>query len=89
MRLGRQPHPSQLLRSAIYHRLKIPRGHKRAVIAVAHSILVTIWHLLSKPAACTDLGPDHCRTQNTDRERRRLVSKLQKLGYDVQLVPAA
>lgn len=73
-----------------YHRLKLRRGHKRAVVAVAHSMLVTVWHLLSKPTdPYVDLGPDHFNRTDTDRQRQALVRKLKNLGYDVHLVPAA
>jgi transposase len=72
-----------------YHRLKARRGHKRALIAVAHSILVTTWHLLARPQPYTDLGPDHFRQPSDDQQAARLVRRLQHLGYSVQLTPAA
>jgi transposase len=72
-----------------YHRLKARRGHKRALIAIAHSVLVTHWHLLSKPAPYVDLGPDHLHRFNADRQRNHLIHKLQRLGYEVHLSPAA
>ena len=72
-----------------YHRLKARRGHKRALIAVAHSMLVTIWHLLSTPAEYADLGPDHFHKHDATRHRNRLVRKLEKLGFHVELTPAA
>ena len=72
-----------------YHRLKARRGHKRALIAVAHSILVTIWHLLSKPQPYTDLGPDYFHRADADHQRQRLIRKLEQLGYEVHLSPAA
>ena len=45
--------------SALYHRLKAKRGAKRALIAVAHAILVTIYHLLKDGTYYQDLGADH------------------------------
>lgn len=72
-----------------YHRLKARRGHKRALIAVAHSILVTIWHLLARPLPYADLGPHHFRRPPATEQAERLVHRLQQMGYAVQLTPAA
>ena len=72
-----------------YHRLKARRGHKRAVMAIAHAQLVTIWHLLSTPQPYTDLGPDHFHRLDGDRRRMGLIRKLEQLGYTVHLTPAA
>ena len=72
-------------------RLSRRLGGARARCAVARSILIIIWHLLSSPAArFTDLGPDwHAR--KTDRDKKILghVRQLQALGLDVTLTPAA
>lgn len=72
-----------------YHRLKARRGHKRAVMAIAHAQLVIIWHLLSRPQPYTDLGPDHFHRVDSDRRRQGLIRKLEQLGYTVHLTPAA
>jgi transposase len=73
-----------------YHRLKARRGHKRALIAIAHAMLVTIWHLLSKPQQpYADLGPDHFRHADGDRRRQGLIRKLEQMGYQVHLTSAA
>ena len=74
---------------ALYHRLKARRGHKRALIAVAHSILVTLWHLLSKSQPYADLGPDHFRQLSRPDRATELVRRLQHMGYTVHLNPAA
>jgi transposase len=74
-----------------YHRLARRTGGARAQVAVARSILVIIWHLLSDPAArYTDLGPDwHARKTDRNRATRSHVRHLQALGYQVTLTPAA
>lgn len=74
-----------------YRRLVKRRGKLKALVAVARSILVIIWHLLSNPGTrYHDLGPEYF-TNRTDRERRTRnhVRQLQALGYDVTLAVAA
>ena len=74
-----------------YRRLVRRRGKLRAVVAVARSILVIVWHLLADPSArFTDLGADYySRRINNDRRTRHLVQQLQALGHQVTLSPAA
>ena len=74
-----------------YRRIARRRGKKKAVVAVGRSILIIIWHLLSKPSATfTDLGPDHYTNRNdTRRATLNHVRRLQALGYRVTLEPVA
>jgi len=74
-----------------YRRLVKRRGKLKALVAVARSILVIIWHLLANPTArYRDLGVDyHTNRANTDRKTRSLVQQLQALGHHVTLQPAA
>lgn len=76
---------------ARYRRLVKRRGKPKALVAVARSILIIIWQLLSNPADhYHDLGADyHSRHTNTARQTRNHVHQLQALGYTVTLVPAA
>jgi transposase len=74
---------------AQYHRLKSRRGHKKAVIAVAHSMLITAWHLLSDNSEYVDLSPRHFDDLHQHHLTRRLVHRIQQLGYQVALTPAA
>lgn len=73
--------------SARYRRIASRRGHQRAAVAVAHTILVICWHVLSKREPFQDLGADfHTRrTATPEAEIRRLVHRLQVLGHAVQL----
>ena len=73
----------------MYHRLKARRGHKRALIAIAHAMLTTIWHLLSRASDYADLGTIQLRQHNPQRLTRHLVQRLEQLGYAVSLTPAA
>jgi transposase len=74
-----------------YRRLVRRRGKLRALVAVARSILVIVWHLLADPTArFIDLGADfYSRRINRDRRTHDLVRQLQALGHQVTLVPAA
>jgi transposase len=75
--------------SALYHRLAKRRGSKRAVIAVAHALLVIIYHMLKTKTAYKDLGPDYFDRLDPDRLTKQLVKRLESLGHKVVLTPAA
>lgn len=70
-----------------YRRIVKRRGKGKALVAVAHSILVIIWHLLADPTArYQDLDPDYYdRSVNTDRKLNNLVRQLEALGHTVTL----
>ena len=70
-----------------YRRLVKRRGKLKALVAVARSILVIVWHLLADPAArYRDLGRDFYATHiNKNRRRRHLIRQLEALGYTVTL----
>ncbi len=74
-----------------YRRLVRRRGKQRALVAVARSILVIVWHLLNDPdARYVDLGSDYyTKRLDPDRKARDLVRQLQALGHHVTLAPAA
>jgi len=75
--------------AAQYQRLRPRLGHGRALGAVMHSMLTTIWHMLSTGEAYHDLGGDYYRRRDPERQTRRLVSQLQALGHTVTLEKAA
>ena len=75
--------------AARYHRLAARRGPKRAALALGHSVLVAVWHLLRDPTAgYHDLGPGHADERNRQAVQRRLVRRLEGLGYRVRLEPS-
>jgi transposase len=75
--------------SSQFHRLRARRGEKRAAVAVAHSILIVVYHLLAEPEAVfTELGGDYFLKRNAEQEQRRAVRKLETLGFTVSLAPA-
>ncbi len=76
--------------SAQYARVRGRRGPGRAAVAVGHSILVIIWHLLSTGELYTDLGGDYFdRRRTSTAHQRRLVAQLEAMGHKVTLEPAA
>ena len=75
--------------AAQYQRLKPRRGHKRALGAVKHSIIGAIWHMLSTGETYRDLGPDYFANRDPERQTRRLVKQLQRLGHTVTLQDGA
>lgn len=70
---------------AKYYRIKSRRGGKKAVVAVAHSLLVVIYEMLREGTAYKDLGPDHFDKINRKATTTRLVKRLRELGYEVHL----
>ncbi len=74
---------------AQYRRLAARRGAKRALVAVAHSLLVIIYHLLTTGEVYRELGADYFDRRNKEALARRLVKRLTTLGYTVTLEPQA
>lgn len=74
--------------AAQYCRLAARRGKKRAAVAVAHSILVIAYHIIQRGTVYTDLGSDYFDRRNEHDTQRRLVKRLEQLGYKVTLEPA-
>jgi transposase len=60
---------------------------QKALVALQHSILVSVWHMLSANTGYRDLGADHFLRRDPERERRRAITALNKLGYTVTLNP--
>jgi len=71
--------------AAQLHRLAARRGKKKALLAVAHSILIIAYHLLTENTEYRDLGPIFCDQRDEQRVTRRLVDRLTALGYSVKL----
>ncbi|HME04244.1 MAG TPA: IS110 family transposase [Solirubrobacteraceae bacterium] len=71
---------------AQYEQVKHRRGHKKAIVAVAHSILIAAYHILSDEVRYQDLGGDYfTRRADPSRIAKRLVAQLQRLGHTVTL----
>jgi len=67
---------------AQYQRLSVRRGKKRAIVAVTHSILTAIYHMLSNGELFKDLGADYYNNVNKERKINSLLAKLIKLGWN-------
>jgi len=82
---------------ARYHRLVLRFGgyrnktaKKKAIIAVAHTLILIIWHVLTEGVPYTDLGADfYTRRIDPQQETRRLIARLQALGHKVTIDQAA
>jgi transposase len=82
---------------ARYHRLvrrfggyRNPAAKKRAIVAIAHTLAVIIWHVLVTGRTYTDLGEDfYANRADPAKETQRLIAKLEALGHKVTLAPAA
>ena len=72
---------------AQFLRIKARRGPKKAIMAVAASILTAIYHMLKDGTLYQDLGPNHFQTRSKGQQTKRLVKRLAELGYDVALTP--
>jgi transposase len=75
--------------AALYHRIAARRGRQRAVIAVAHTILVIAYHLLKDGTVYTDLGKDYFDQRDKDAIIKRQVKRLETLGCTVHVEVAA
>lgn len=76
-------HTKENYLSAQYHRLARRIGKKRAIVAVSHSLLIIIYHLLRDDQEYHDLGPHFFETLDTTRQRDTAIRRLQALGYQV------
>jgi transposase len=74
---------------AQFRRLRARRGAKKAICAVAASILTTAYHMLKDGTVYHDLGPDHFDRRARTVQTRRLLTRLQNLGYAVHITPLA
>jgi len=72
---------------AQYRRIAARRGAKRAAVAVAHSILVSVYYILTRHEPYHDLGVTYFDDRDRQAVERRLVKRLQALGYEVSLHP--
>src|SRR3712207_4209751 len=70
-----------------FHRLRARMGAKKAAVAVAHKILVAAFHMLQRAVPFADLGADYLDRVDKYRTAKRLVRRLDALGYDVMLRP--
>ena len=70
---------------AQYQRLRPRIGHGRALGAVKHSIICACWHMLATGELYRDLGGDYFRKRDPERQTKRLIAQLERLGHKVTL----
>jgi transposase len=75
--------------NAQFHRIRARRGPKKAIVAVAASMLTAIYHMLKDGTMYQDLGPNHFGARDKERQKNRMIKRLADLGYVVELVPQA
>jgi transposase len=75
--------------AAQYQRLKPRRGHKKALGAVKHTMICAIWHMLSTGETYRDLGGDYFTQRDPERQTKRLIAQLERLGHTVTLREAS
>lgn len=74
---------------ALYRRKRAQLGHGRALGAVKHSLICACWHILTTGELYHDLGDDYYTRRNPERQTRRLIAQLERLGHNVTLTTAA
>ncbi len=75
--------------AAVYHRLVVKRGKQKAIIAVAHRLLVAIYHMLKNREPYREIGTAPPSEPAKRKLAERLQRRIEKLGYTVALAPAA
>jgi transposase len=82
-------HTKNTYLAAQYRRLARRIGKKKALVAVAHSILVIVYHVLSRRTPYQELGGNYFEHQNEEAQKNRLIRKLEALGLKVTVEKAA
>ena len=62
-------------------------GTPTALVAIEHTLLTAIWHMITTDVGYTDLGADYYTHRNPDRTKQRALNQLRQLGYHVTLNP--
>jgi transposase len=74
---------------ALYGRLAARRGKQRAIMAVAYSIMVSVFHMLTRQGPYHELGARYCDERRRHYTVDRLAQRIERLGYRVHLEPIA
>jgi transposase len=70
---------------AKFFRLSKRRGYKRAIVAIAHSMLIAIYHMIKEDMPYRELGATNFDQRSAESKTKSLIKQLQKLGYAVEL----
>jgi len=82
-------HCKECYLSAHYHHLAVRRGKKRAAVALGHTLLVIIYHVIAENKEDEELGGDYLDQVDRQGKEKRLVRQLEKLGFEVSLTPTS
>lgn len=82
-------HKKDCFLTALFHRVAARRGMKKAAIAVAHRMLMIAWHIIRDGTVYRELGGSHYDRLHPDRSARRLIRRLQQIGFEAILKPMA
>lgn len=84
-------HTKQTYLAAQYHRLARRMGRKKALVAVAHSLLVIVYHVLDRRAEYRELGGDYFDRRQHQTQQQRLIKRLERMGLrvTVEVLPSA
>jgi transposase len=80
-------HTKNTYLSQQYRRLVVKRGKRRALLAVANTVLTIVWHLEKHQTFYRDLGPDYFDHIKGEQTRRYHVKRLEKMGFKVTIEP--
>jgi transposase len=80
-------HCKECYLSAQYHHLAFRRGKKRAAVALGHTLLIIIYHLIAEKKEYEELGGDYLDQLDRQGKEKRLIRQLEKLGFEVSLTP--
>lgn len=75
--------------SAQHQRISARRGKNRATLAVAHSMLIAIYHILKNKTVFHDLGSDYYDSFNRDRKINSYLKRLKALGWEPDAIPSS
>lgn len=82
-------HCKECYLSAHYHQIAFRRGKKRAAVALGHTLLIIIYHVIAETKEYQELGADYLDQLERRGKEKRLVRQLEKLGFEVALTPLA
>jgi transposase len=80
-------HTKEIYLRAVFHRVKARRGWGKAIVAVAHKLVIAVYYRLRDRTPYKTLGGDHFDKINPARTNRRLVERLERPGMQVTLKP--
>jgi len=82
-------HSKNTYLSSQFRRLATRKGKKRAIVAVGHTILVILFHMLKNHQPYRDLGADYFDRHNAEQIKRTLIRRLERLGLQVSVKPSS